>query len=85
MEFYWDSSHFKENVGDRILHRLFGPPVGAGGAPADDFGVRLTPGNIDQVLADTRQQQDVYRRRFPADIEALHAIVGAYKETNHIP
>ena len=85
MEYYWDSSHFKENVGDRILHRLFGSQVGDAGAPSDDFGVRLTPENIDQVLAETRRQQEVYRQRFPADIVALQSLVRAYKETNHIP
>ena len=38
MRYYWDSSHFKEEVGDRVLERVLqraGAP-----APADGFGVR---------------------------------------------
>ena len=40
MAFYWDSSHFKEHVGDWILDRLFGFARLADPAPPD-FGVVL--------------------------------------------
>jgi len=41
MEFYWDSSHFKDIVGDFVLDRLFGLSHPRRPVPPD-FGVRLT-------------------------------------------
>ena len=72
MNYYWDSSHFTQKVGDWVLDRLF---QSQGGAPAD-FGVELTADNIEDVLARIRADRDRYRRRHPADVAAIRAMVG---------
>src|SRR5260370_37051886 len=42
MRYYWDSSHFKEGVGDYVLDRIFEIP-GANEIVPADFAARLTP------------------------------------------
>ncbi|MCC7596253.1 hypothetical protein IGS61_02060 [Janthinobacterium sp. FW305-129] len=57
MHYYWEVSHYRDNVGHLILARLFG-----GGAPAPaDFGVELTPANVDAHQASMRAARDRYR------------------------
>ena len=73
MRYYWDSSHFKEGVGDRVLDRVLARPDGP--APADGFGLRLTPGNIDQALAQLRAARDAYRAAHRRELAALRAMV----------
>lgn len=75
MRNYWDSSHFKQAVGDRILDRVLGWPNSQAGA--DDFGVRLTPQTIEAALARTRTRQLAYEQTHPADIAEIDAIVHA--------
>jgi hypothetical protein len=74
MKYYWDSSHFKEVVGDFVLDRLFGINQGGRPVPAD-FGVLLTPSTMDQALADIRVGHDRYQRDHEADIAAILAAV----------
>jgi hypothetical protein len=74
MKFYWDSSHFKERVGDWVLDRLF--PSNAEGSPAPpDFGVRLTPANLDAELARGRIDQEVYRQGHPGDVALIESVI----------
>ncbi|HSB51033.1 MAG TPA: hypothetical protein VLD40_00090, partial [Dissulfurispiraceae bacterium] len=74
MRNYWDSSHFKENVGDLVLDRLFGVNA-PGRAVPSDFGVRVTASNIDSHLAGIRQRQAEYRASHREDVEALARLV----------
>ena len=39
MRHYWDSSHFKEIVGDYVINRAYGVPI-ATHAALSDFGVQ---------------------------------------------
>lgn len=80
MNHYWDSSHFKANVGDLVLNRLFG----VGAAPTD-FGIRLTPDNIDQALADIRAQQNKYRATHSESVALIRGYVEAFKRAHNIP
>jgi hypothetical protein len=74
MEFYWDSSHFKDIVGDFVLDRLFGLSHPRREVPAD-FGVRLTPATIDLTLAQLRADQLAYRRGHPEDVVWIRSLV----------
>jgi hypothetical protein len=74
MRYYWDSSHFKEIVGDYVLDRLFDVHMPAQPVPPD-FGVVLNAQTIEAVLAQQREAQESYRKRFPEDIAALHALI----------
>ena len=74
MRFYWDSSHFKDNVGDFILDRLFGVTDPRRAVPAD-FGVRLTADTIETALARVREDQLAYRRRNPVSVTWIRSLV----------
>jgi hypothetical protein len=50
MRWYWDFSHYRKGTGDLILDRLFDHSEVDRRLPAD-FGVRLTPENVDRHLA----------------------------------
>ena len=76
MAYYWDSSHFKENVGDMVLDRIFAVERPDRPVPAD-FGVVLTARNIDAVLAATRAAQADYRATHVAEIESIRAMAAA--------
>lgn len=74
MKYYWDSSHFKEIVGDFVLDRLFGISRQGHFVP-DDFGVRLTKDTIESALSCIRLDQAEYRRSHPADIALIRLLV----------
>lgn len=71
---YWDSSHFKQRVGDWVLDRLFGVEHSRD-RPPDDFGVPLDPITIDAALMNIRDAQNKYRTQFPEDIEFIRALI----------
>jgi hypothetical protein len=74
MRFYWDSSHFKDIVGDLVLDRLFGVSHPGGPVPPD-FGVRLTAATIEPALAHLRAAQLAYRNRNPQDLAWIRSLV----------
>jgi hypothetical protein len=74
MKFYWDSSHFKDIVGDFVLDRLFGLSGPRRGVPPD-FGVRLTPATIELTLAHLRADQVTYRRGHPEDVVWIRSLL----------
>ncbi len=72
MKYYWDSSHFKELVGDFVLDRLFSISRSEHPIPVD-FGIRLTPATIESALARIRTDQIAYRLSHPQDIAAIRS------------
>ncbi|OEZ87283.1 hypothetical protein JAB6_12150 [Janthinobacterium sp. HH104] len=68
MHYYWEVSHYRDNVGRLILARLFGGDT----PPPADFGVELTQANVDAHHAATRAARDRYR--------VEHAREAAYTE-----
>jgi hypothetical protein len=79
MRYYWESSHFKENVGDMVLNRIFS----AGEVPRD-FGIRLDSGTIDATLLDIRAQQKTYQTSHPDDIARIQQEIANYKLEHRI-
>jgi hypothetical protein len=78
MEFYWDSSHFKERVGDWILDRLF-EVVRKNDPVPPDFGVLLTAENLDRELQQIRISQKVYRREYPEEKAFVRSLIREIK------
>jgi hypothetical protein len=74
MKFYWDSSHFKDIVGDFVLDRLFGLNHPRREVPPD-FGARLTPATIDVMLVQLRVDQLAYRRSHPEDVVWIRSLL----------
>jgi len=58
---YWEVSHYKSVVGDRVLDTLFGRT----GPDGSSFGVRLTPESLEPHLALIRHEQQAFRTRYP--------------------
>ena len=56
MRYYWEVSHYRDNVGRFILARLFGGDV----AVPDDFGIELTSATLDAHQAAMRAARDRY-------------------------
>jgi hypothetical protein len=71
---YWDSSHFKEHIGDLVLDRLFGVSEAQHPVP-DDFGVALTTDSIESTLATIRRDARRYRIEHPADVAEIAEMV----------
>ena len=90
LRYYWDSSHFKQIVGDYVLDRVYAVSDSSRVAPPD-FGVRLTTDNIESYLSEQRTLQATYRRRFPDDIARLRKLVASAlgedlsEQPRHIP
>ncbi len=78
MRFYWDSSHFKEEVGDWILDRLFGT-IRPGHEIPEDFGQRLTSENVNAVLADQHRQHARYAQAHSEDVEFIRRAIEAHR------
>ena len=72
MRYYWDSSHFKEVVGDWVLDRLFAV---AGSSVPGDFGVRLTADSIATSVAAGAQARAAYRRARADELAKLDAVL----------
>jgi hypothetical protein len=84
MAYYWDSSHYKQIVGDWILDRVLGftrpdrpPPPG--------FGVTLTPETIDSALAETRRARETYRHDNATDVAFIAEVVTQVREEKNGP
>jgi hypothetical protein len=71
MHYYWDSSHYKALTGRLVGERMFA--YGWDKVPAD-FGVLLTPANIEQQLAATRAARERYRAARADEVKALEAL-----------
>ena len=78
MQYYWDSSHFKQRVGDWVLDRLFEFKDESDPYP-EDFGNILTPATIATVLENIRAGQIAYRRERPGDIEFIRSLIKQQK------
>jgi len=78
MRYYWDSSHFKENVGDWILDRLFGTEREEDPVP-DDFGVSLMPATIEAALEKIRADQSAYQRDQPDEVRFITSLIQQIK------
>lgn len=70
---YIESSHYKPNIGDWVLDRLFDTTDEQRPAP-NDFGVRLSSANIAAHLADVRSARARYRQGHAPDIAEIAAL-----------
>ena len=64
MQYYWEHSHYRSEVGQMILARLFAKDQPGA---ADDFGVELTADNIEEHLRDSRRKLSDYVTSHPKE------------------
>ena len=79
MRYYWESSHFKAEVGDLVLRRIFH----TGDVPTD-FGVRLDKSSIDAALNDTWERQQRYEQSHPEDVAQIRYEAAEFKRLHNI-
>jgi hypothetical protein len=75
MRFYWESSHYKKEVGDLILNRIFGKGL----VEKSDFGVVISADNIEQHLRSIRIKQKKYEQNHSDDMAELIKLYNAIK------
>ena len=73
MEWYWESSHYKKELGDRVLDLIFSH-VEPGRVVAEDFGVKISSDNIEQHLAKIRRDREHWRTTHPSDVAETEAL-----------
>ncbi len=70
MKWYWEGSHYKKELGDQILDRIFNYQSIERKVP-QDFGILLTPDNLETHLASIRQKQQVYAQTHSSEIAEI--------------
>ncbi|MDA0745671.1 MAG: hypothetical protein O2954_04085 [bacterium] len=68
MQWYFESSHFKPELGDRVIARILGKD------PTSSFGIQLTEHNLASHLAHIQSQRYEYISQFPADISWVERV-----------
>jgi len=69
MKWYVESSHFKKELGNIILQRIYEPQRGD-----EAFGVLLSLDTISQHLSDIRERQSEYIQNHPREIRMVERI-----------
>lgn len=81
MRYYWEAGHFKSELGNLIVNRMFGQSV----QPAE-FGVLLTPGNVEARIARVNDQVTEYGRTHAPEVAELGELVrNNYMHQKKIP
>ena len=68
---YWESSHFKAELGDLVLERILADADREG---VDAFGFLLTPETLDSHLAGLARGRERYRRSNSRDLALLEEV-----------
>lgn len=67
MHYFWEASHYRTNVGAKIIRRL----VSNTSDVEDDFGVELTSDNIAAYLDKVRHDRDQYHQKHKTETELV--------------
>lgn len=78
---YWDASHYKRVVGNRILDIILGERGGSVDAAASEFGRALSTANIESHLQSVREAKTSYEQAHRVDVEEIDALVGRANST----
>ena len=73
MRWYWESSHYKKEVGNIILDKLFSMPAAT--STPENFGTLLLPQTIDSHLKAINQDRIRYEKKFPTEVSELKALI----------
>ena len=69
---YWEAGHFKQELGDVMLQRMFAEPDRLADAA---IGVKLTPENVEQEIQRIRQQRAWYRTTYGREALMIRELV----------
>ncbi len=71
MKNYWDSSHYRKEVGDLVINRLFDYQ---NEIVPKDFGVLITESNIESHLQKIRDQQEFWGNNNPDVVQLVEKL-----------
>jgi hypothetical protein len=77
MKYYMEASHFTPALGGLVLERVLRSTNSS--AEAREFGVKLSPANLEEHLVKTRADRDAYATRHSDEIAWVNAIAAAAK------
>ncbi|MBL4759874.1 MAG: hypothetical protein JKY80_03340 [Mariprofundaceae bacterium] len=69
MQWYWEASHFKENLGDKVIQKVLT------GAKNNHFGNRLSIRNINTHLQQQRDSRNQYINLHKRDVQELWQVL----------
>lgn len=73
MQWFWDPVHYSSKLGDLMVARIFSD------GREGEFGVRLTPGNVETRIASVRQERTAFRDAMPEETARLSRLAcGAF-------
>lgn len=75
MRWFWEPAHYKKELGDLMLVRMFSEDFGRCSTRVDDVGVRLSVKNIDSHLTRLRAARRSYVMEHPNVVVRLQAIL----------
>ena len=70
MKWYWDSSHFRSELGDIVLDIVL-RLAGSDSSKAKNFGKKLDPWNIEKHFRSTRRQMSEWRKTHRRDMDEI--------------
>jgi hypothetical protein len=73
VKWFWEPSHYKKETGDLILDRILNYQPSSALLP-DDFGILLTPTNIETTLAADSKKGEEYLRRESDDAALVRSV-----------
>ena len=73
MQWYWESSHYKKELGDLVLDRIFNYKHPERKI-VKGFGVLLNSENIETHLQSIRKNQQQWRMSYPEDVAEIEAL-----------
>lgn len=76
MRWYWEAGHFKQALGEEILHTIF---ARAGQDANSAFGVQLTPSNIEREIERIRREHVWYETTQDASARKIRQLVDRVK------
>ncbi len=76
---YWDTSHFKEQIGDMILNRLFETDDPQHPCPKD-FGMLLTKDNVEANIARMHLDHQRYIKQYPEELAEIKTWINEFKK-----
>jgi hypothetical protein len=68
MQWFWDPVHYTSKLGDTIIARIFDT------THDNDFGVVLTPENVEAQLAKIRRDREAFRAAMPQETTRLERL-----------
>ena len=83
MTWYWESVHFKQALGDRVLALVLDDAI-ENPHRADSFGQRIDSENMEQHLKRWHENQHKYAESHPDEIETVKSLHEQWRSTNSL-